>query len=59
MSKLIPNLGDLRRNLTDDESAADAREFADELAKAESSEEINAKVDTLIDQWLEMPDDGS
>lgn len=55
MGELIPNLNDLRAKLRADESASDAHEFMGELATAGTVAEINAKVDALVDRWLELP----
>lgn len=57
MSDLIPNLDDLGAKLPAEESASDARQFIEELAKASSAAEIGANVDALVDRWLEVPDD--
>lgn len=58
MSDLIPNLDDLRTKLSTDQSAEDAHEFIEELAKAGSVAEAQANVDSLLDRWLEVADDG-
>jgi hypothetical protein len=57
MGELIPNLDDLRAKLRADESTSDAEEFMGELATAGTVAEINAKIDALVDRWLELPDD--
>lgn len=58
MSDLIPNLDDLRTKLPAEESAKDAHEFIEELARAASLVEAQANVDALVDRWLVVPDDG-
>lgn len=57
MSDLIPNLEDLREHLPIDGTALDAHEFVGELGTAESVEEMDVKVDALVDRWLEVLDD--
>lgn len=57
MSDLIPNLDELRAKLPTEESALDAHEFVEELAKAGTLVEVNAKIDALVDRWLEVPCD--
>ncbi|WP_165368326.1 hypothetical protein [Phytoactinopolyspora endophytica] len=57
MSRLIPNLGDLRAQLPADQSALDAHEFLTELEAAESVDDVAAKVDALVDRWLEVHDE--
>lgn len=57
MSDLVPNLEDLRDQLPIDGTALDAHEFLEELATAESVEEMDVKVEALVDRWLEVSDD--
>ena len=57
MSELIPNLADLQAKLPADETAKDAHEFIEELAKAGSIAEVQANVDAMVDRWLEVPGD--
>lgn len=57
MSELIPNLDDLRAKLPAVETAKDAHEFIEELAKAGSIADVQANVDALVDRWLEVTDD--
>lgn len=57
MSELIPNLDDLRAKLPAEETAKDAHEFIEELAKAGSIADVQANVDALVDRWLEVTDD--
>lgn len=59
MSDLIPNLEDLREQLPMDGTAPDAHEFIGELAVAASIDDLGARVDALVDRWLEVPDDDS
>lgn len=59
MSELIPNLNDLRAHLPTDEIVLDAHEFLGELAKAESSAEVAARVDALVDRWIKGSDEHS
>lgn len=57
MSKLIPNLDDLRAQLPADGSGSDAREFIEELGKAASRTDSESLVDALFDRWLGQLDD--
>lgn len=58
MSDLIPNLDALRAQLPTEESATDAHDFIEELARAGSVAEVEANVEALVDRWLAVPDDG-
>ena len=57
MSELIPNLEDLRAQLPTDSTAHDAHQFVEALEPAESAEDVAASIDTLVDRWMELPDD--
>lgn len=57
MSDLIPNLEDLRAQLPTDGTAEAAHQFVAELATVVSAEDVNTKIDGLVDRWLEVPDD--
>lgn len=57
VSDLIPNLEDLRAQLPSDGTALDAHEFVEELEAAVSVEDVEVKVDALVDRWLEVADD--
>lgn len=57
MSDLIPNLEDLRAQLPTDGTAQDAHQFVAELATLASAEDVNMKIDALVDRWLEVPND--
>lgn len=57
MSDLIPNIEDLRAQLPTDDTSTYAHEFVSELSMAASVEDVNKKVDALVDRWLGMPDD--
>lgn len=59
MSELIPNLEDLRVQLSTDVTSQYAHEFVRVLATAESTEDVASKVDALVNRWLEVPDDHS
>lgn len=54
---LIPNLQHLRAQLPIDGSTQDAHEFIEELATAVFAEDIDIKIDALVDRWLEEPDE--
>lgn len=53
MSELIRNLEDLYAQLPTDGTVLDAHEFVAELATAASIEDVDMKIDALVDRWLE------
>lgn len=57
MSELIPNLDGLRAHLPTDENSSYAYEFIAEIETADSVNDIAAKVDALVDRWLEVPNE--
>ena len=57
MSELIPNLEDLRAQLPTDGTAHDTHQFIEALELAASAEDVAANIDTLVDRWMELPDD--
>lgn len=57
MSELIRNLEDLRAQLPTDGTVLDAHEFVAELATAATVEDVDIKIDALVDRWLEESDD--
>lgn len=57
MNELIPNIEDLRSHLPTDHTSTYAHEFVSELATGTSVEDVNEKVDALVDRWLGMFDD--
>lgn len=57
MTDLIPNLEDLRAQLPTDGTTLDAHEFVVQLAAAASVDEVDMKVDALVDGWLEVSND--
>lgn len=57
MSKLIPNLDDLRAQLPADGDHSNTRKFVEELQKATSHAEAESLVDALVDRWLEQADE--
>lgn len=59
MSELIPSLDDLRSQLATGETAQDAHEFLGELANGESTADVAALVDSLVDRWLKGSDEQS
>lgn len=57
VSDLIPNIDDLRAQLPTDGTAQDAHGFVQELATALSADDVDVKIDALVDNWLEVSDD--
>lgn len=57
MSDLIPNLEDLREQIPVDGTVPHAHEFIEELAAGVSIADVGARVDALVDRWLEVTDD--
>jgi hypothetical protein len=57
VSDLIPNIDDLRAQLPTDGAAPDAYRFVQELAVALSVDDVEVKIDALVDNWLEVSDD--
>ena len=57
MSDLIPNLEDLRAQLPTDGAAQYAHEFVGELAALTFIEDMDVKIDALVDRWLEVSND--
>lgn len=53
---MIPNLEDLRAQLPTDGTAMDTHEFVAELAAAASIEEVETKIDHLVERWLGVSD---
>lgn len=56
MSKLVPNLDDLRELLPPPGSAPDAHTFLDRLSQAETVEDAVAQIDALVAEWLTVPE---